>query len=435
VRSEGKILKNDVLSLLAGLLGEDRECYLVGGAIRDALLGRPVSDFDFAMPRDPTELARSFAERCGGTWFFLDEERRQSRVVRREGEEEITCDFAPFRSADLPGDLRLRDFTVNALALRLGSEAGILDPLGGKDDLAAKRLRACSAGVFADDPLRVLKGIRHAAVLGFDLEEATRELMASSAGALSGVAPERLRAEMSAIFAVPDPISALDLLRDFDLDKFFFGPPGHHLGFRAAGRLLRRSQAVIESMPTLELLGEEIEGGLNRAALLRLAAFLGGYGREARDVFARRVRLGRKATAILRSLADLPVERAAEVEELAATRRGRALWAMELGADVWMSLLFLAVLDRRAPAEIVPAIFDLFADVANTQQDGRIPDLVDGDWIRRELGWSEGPAIGKALSRLRRQEIEGRVKSLAEARKFLKSLDQKMIDKKTGDPL
>lgn len=435
MRSEEKILKSDVLSLLANLLGEDQECYLVGGALRDTLLGRPVSDFDFAMSFDPTALARSFAGRSGGTWFFLDEERRQSRVVRREGDVETTFDFAPFRAGDLLGDLRLRDFTVNAMALRLGAEAGILDPLDGKDDLEAKRLRACSAGVFADDPLRVLKGIRHVAVLGFDLEEATRGLMASSAGALAGVASERLRAEMAAVFAVPDPLSALGLLRDFELEEFFFGPPENGLGFHSAEVLLRKAQAVIDSLPTLAFLDEELEGGVDRATLLRLAAFLRGYGQGAGGFFARQVRLGKKTTAILMSLAVMPVELAGEIEGLAGTRRGRALWAMELGPDVWMSLLFMALLDRRAPSAAVPTILALIDDVADSLYDGRISALVDGDWMRTELDWEEGPSIGQALALVRREEIAGRVKSPAEARKFLKSLDQKMIDKKTNEPL
>ncbi|MBQ6668991.1 MAG: CCA tRNA nucleotidyltransferase, partial [Deltaproteobacteria bacterium] len=90
-------------------------CHLVGGAVRDALLGRPVHDWDVITPEKADDLARRFAQSLNGTWFELDAERGYSRVCLAQG----SVDFAPWRAATLEEDLRARDFTINALAFPL----------------------------------------------------------------------------------------------------------------------------------------------------------------------------------------------------------------------------------------------------------------------------------------------------------------------------
>jgi len=189
--------------LLASLLTPDVECFLVGGALRDWQLGRPVADLDFAVSCDPTELARNFAAAVGGHWFMLDAGRRQSRVVsRKQAAPPFTYDFAPYRADDLAGDLRLRDFTINALALPIVACNGLpplIDPLGGLSHLQCGLLRACSSGVFQDDPLRILKGVRHCTALGLAVEPRTLNWMRVATGLLPKVAAERVRTELTGI--------------------------------------------------------------------------------------------------------------------------------------------------------------------------------------------------------------------------------------------
>ena len=188
------------------------DLYLVGGALRNALLGLPVSDFDFASPVDPTALARRFASNCGGRWFCLDVARCQSRVVwAGKGIGPLTFDFAPFRATDLEGDLRARDFTVNALALSLRTRT-LHDPLGGGDDLARALLRACSPQAFTDDPLRILRAARLAVGLGFRIAAATQEQAATAAGGLGEVAAERRGDELVRIANQPLAAAGLELL-------------------------------------------------------------------------------------------------------------------------------------------------------------------------------------------------------------------------------
>ncbi|HKK02242.1 MAG TPA: hypothetical protein VJ955_08745, partial [Desulfuromonadales bacterium] len=100
-----------IIPELIRLLPADQPCYLVGGALRDWLLGRSAADFDFTTPDDPTPLAKRWADATGGRWFMLDDERAYSRVVLRSATGILTYDFAPFRAADLLADLALRDFT------------------------------------------------------------------------------------------------------------------------------------------------------------------------------------------------------------------------------------------------------------------------------------------------------------------------------------
>ena len=193
----------------------DVELYLVGGAVRDALLNRVSLDLDFALPSDGIRTARRLADALGAGIFPLDDERDTGRVIvtHPDGSRE-KLDFATYRGADLEEDLRNRDFTINALAIDL-KDMSLLDPLEGAADLRAKKIRACSDTSLSDDPIRILRGIRLAASLSFEIEPSTRKKMKSAAKGLSKISPERLRDELFRICAGPrqsDSFRALELL-------------------------------------------------------------------------------------------------------------------------------------------------------------------------------------------------------------------------------
>ena len=340
----------------------------------------------------------------------------------------FTYDFAPFRVPGLAGDLRLRDFTANALAVPLapsGAAGDLFDPLDGRADLAARRLRACSPGVFGDDPLRVLKGVRHAAVLGFALEEETVSRMREAVALLGRVAPERVRAELAAISAAAPVVRSLTLLRDLGLDREIFGPPaaggGTQEGLRLAGRMEEVLAALAAAADLTALAATEFEAGLSRAALLKLAAFLRGYRPAGQLERLAGLRLGRKAAAVLSGLTALPAEKAQEAERLPAYGRGRALWAAELASSPVDALLFLPLLRPEAPAAALGRVLPLLRDYLEVAgEGGRIADLVDGHWLRENLGLEEGRGVGEALTALRREEIAGRVRTPEAAREFLR---------------
>jgi tRNA nucleotidyltransferase/poly(A) polymerase len=195
----------------------DQELYLVGGAVRDMLLGRVSHDLDLAVPRGAIGLARRVAAALQADFFVLDEAFDTARVivpaVDPAGGRDV-LDFAGFRGPNLEADLRGRDFTINAIAFDL-AERAILDPLNGAGDLLLKTIRACSPAAFTDDPVRILRAVRQAAALEFRIEPGSRKAMKAAAGLLPGVSPERQRDELFKILEGRKPeaaLRALDLL-------------------------------------------------------------------------------------------------------------------------------------------------------------------------------------------------------------------------------
>jgi hypothetical protein len=174
-----------VRELLAG-----EEAWVVGGAVRDLLLGRPVLDLDVAC-RDPRDAARRFGASLGGASFPLSERHGAWRVVL-SGDE--TVDFTPLPDG-IEADLATRDFTFNAIAIPLeGGEP--FDPHGGKGDLEAGVVRAVSAGIFLADPLRLLRAVRLEDELGFRMDGETEALARGAANLVTQPAGERVLAEL-----------------------------------------------------------------------------------------------------------------------------------------------------------------------------------------------------------------------------------------------
>lgn len=167
--------------------------YVVGGAIRDLLLGRDPVDVDIAYP-DPLTAAQKI----------------RPRVIRLGNEEHLSAyrvvdaghvyDFAAIEGGDIHTDLARRDFTVNAMAVDLERDE-LIDPYGGQRDVAARIVRMVRESNFDDDPLRVLKGVRMAVRHQFDIEDETLLAMRARAPRISGIAPERVTYELSIIFS------------------------------------------------------------------------------------------------------------------------------------------------------------------------------------------------------------------------------------------
>jgi tRNA nucleotidyltransferase/poly(A) polymerase len=170
------------------LAGE--EAWIVGGAVRDALLGRPLVDLDVAC-RDPRSAARAAARLIGGAPFALSERWGAWRVALDDGR---TLDFTPLRGA-LEDDLATRDFTVNAIAEPLAGGPR-LDPFHGEEHAAGRSLRAVSDSVFTDDPLRLLRAVRLEDELGFRLDGPTEALARAAAPLVTRPAGERILGEL-----------------------------------------------------------------------------------------------------------------------------------------------------------------------------------------------------------------------------------------------
>jgi putative nucleotidyltransferase with HDIG domain len=169
--------------------------WLVGGAVRDALLNRRVHDLDFVVDGDALAVARRVADALRAPFYPLDPTRDVGRIVLTRDERRFTLDFARLRGPDLEADLRARDFTLNAMAVALADPETLIDPLGGEADLRQKLVRACSPNALADDPLRGVRAVRLAAQFDFRIEKETRQAIRAQAAHLAQVSAERRRDE------------------------------------------------------------------------------------------------------------------------------------------------------------------------------------------------------------------------------------------------
>ena len=201
--------------------------YLVGGAVRDLLLGRPRADLDVAVEGD----VRALADALGGE--IIVHERFETAAITVDGHE-IDIARARAETYERPGalptvspagideDLARRDFTVNAMAVPLEGEGQLIDPHGGADDLAAGVLRVLHDLSFADDPTRALRAARYAARLEMELDPGTERLLRLAD--LETVSDDRVLAELARIAAEQRPSAALKLIGDWGVLDLGSGP-------------------------------------------------------------------------------------------------------------------------------------------------------------------------------------------------------------------
>jgi tRNA nucleotidyltransferase/poly(A) polymerase len=197
---------------------------LVGGAVRDLLLGRPIHDWDWVVERDAISLARATADRLGAAFFPLDQEHDTGRVVIRDADGSRTfLDFALRRGPDWHADLEARDLTVNAMAVPLTGDVStirqaLLDPFGGQSDLQVQLIRAVTERSFRDDPVRTMRAVRLAGELGFQIEPQTAAWIRRDAPLLlAQTSAERVRDELGKLLAQPDALARVRQIDDLGL--------------------------------------------------------------------------------------------------------------------------------------------------------------------------------------------------------------------------
>jgi putative nucleotidyltransferase with HDIG domain len=442
---------------------------LVGGAVRDAWLGRGDGDLDVAVPAGAVALARRLAARAGGTAVVLDAERGAARVVvgRRH------VDITEFRAPTLEADLAARDFTVNALAVDLrtllaAGAAPVVDPTGGLADLRRRRLRAAGSAVLADDPLRALRAVRLEVALGLRLTAATARAIRAVAPALGSVAVERIRDELLLALGAGRTAralrraDALGLLRQVlpEVEAMRgVGQPAPHR-FDVLEHSLRAVEAADRLLPRLGRLtpfgeglarhmAEELGGGVTRGAALKLAALLHDVAKpETRRIVDGRVRFfehdtrGADRVRGIGGRLRLPARVTEVVERLvrhhlrpmhlgqadAISPRARYRFYRDLGGET-RDLLLLSLVDAAALTGVSPlrawrragVVRDLLAGWREQETALAAGPLVTGDDVMARLGIPPGPRVGLHLDRVREAQALGLVRTRAEALAYLDS--------------
>lgn len=210
------------LEPIISALPKDITIYLVGGAVRDALLHQEIHDVDFIVPDDGLKVGQFVASRLNAAFYALDEERKTGRVILRKSDRQnFSIDFTVLQGPDLESDLGSRDFTINAIAVDINQPQALLDPLSGAFDLHAHQLRACSPDAFIADPIRIIRGVRLAAALDLRLLPPTRELMGQAVPLIPQTSIERMRDEFFRILDEPQVSKSIRALDYLDAIHYF----------------------------------------------------------------------------------------------------------------------------------------------------------------------------------------------------------------------
>ena len=443
-----------------------REAWLVGGTLRDLARGerRAAPDVDLAVPGDGAAAARRVAEATGGAPFPLDEAEGAWRVALARGG---TVDVIPFRGPSIEADLEGRDFTVNAVALDLLGERGLLDPLGGLEDLAAGRLRLCAPGALARDPLRTLRAYRFAAQFGLAPDPVLPPLLAETAPRLAEVSAERIRTELFAILDLPAASRALRAMAGDDVLVALFPFVGEWPGFdqgdyhshdllehslrtaEAAAALAREDDGLPRADELSRHLEETLEAGVTRRSLLVLCAFLHDaakpgtaswdgsrrrflghetLGRRAVRRELRRLRVGRRtADAAARTVAA-HLRLFQLCQQAPPTPRARLRYLKDLGTEVPEALL-LSLADEAATGPNPPwlatergvaaELLELFWE---RRQGREVSPLLRGRDLVDRLGVPPGPEVGRILRAVEEAERAGEVADPAQALALARAL-------------
>lgn len=452
--------------------------YLIGGPVRDLLIGmQDIKDIDIVMPAGSESIARKLADAIGGSFFFLDEERKITRVVRSSDGGTIQFDFTNFEGPDLPADLGRRDFTMNAMALDLRefirdrSLGKIIDLFHGREDVTNKLIRVVKPEVLDEDPLRLLRAVRFASTLGFAIEETTQDHIKSRAALITKPSPERIRDEFLQILSqwgAGEHLTLMDSLGLLshilpELDTLTGFSPGRYHIYDVRTHSIKTVayvDNVLDDLPTIAPgyahrvvghLNEQLENLLPRKAALRFACLLhdiakpetlsqdeeghihfyghDSIGAEKAKEICRRLRLSRNTEATVTAV----IKQHMRLFNLSApggpSKNAMHRYCRDL-KDVLPESLVLAQADARATFDIMPkekftdtekpmaAVLEYYYEKFLKAEER---PLVTGDDLI-ERGLKPGPRFREILDEIKERQAAGLLKDRQEALEFIDNL-------------
>ena len=458
------LLRSDPIrrAVLASIRKHGVQAFLVGGTVRDILMDRPcLDDMDIAVNGSAMNLAREVADAVRGAFFPLDPDRDVARVVVGAGQSRQHIDFASLRGGDIVADLQARDFTVNAMAYGLtGAHGSILDPTGGRRDLARRALRAVGDAVFEDDPLRVLRAVRLRGALDFPLTPRTEALAKAAVHGLGRVSLERIRDELFQILSlrrsaealayagglgamatilpglldsaggIDEATSSVSVLEGL-FDRWVSDPDAPWpdssangtWGAAGLGELDHHRESLTAHWR------QALSSDRSRWALLKLATLLSVVPGSAADL-ALHLRLSKREVGHLGLTVAAGTQGDMWHSDASLTPL-RIYRYYRLARDAGIDGAILATARRlaRKSCEAGQTPDALFARVdtllrARFQRKGVLvspPQLLSGHEVMQHLGLCPGPEVGRWLERLREAQVQGLVSSRDDALDYLRS--------------
>ena len=353
-----------------------RDCFVVGGAIRDSILGVLPKDLDIVCD-DAAARATTFAALTRGRLIEIG---REPMTIWRVIANEETFDFSELPSSGIGAELLRRDFTLNAVALHLGRKE-LVDPAGGIEDIERRLLRMIAPKNFSDDPLRVLRGVRLACQIGLSIDGDTSAAMRHHTALLQDVARERVGYELESMLSSPRPALAIALLRQLDLSEFLFGLP-----------------LTIETERAME---RESSGDL----VVRLTILFRDDPRAANH-FVDHWCLGRSARKDLESLFELD-------RRWRESNSDRRIALHDAGETT--ALRFRQMLASTGDDTGLVVLDSILQTLPFAER-----PLLDGDQIGRLAGLAEGPEVGRIKRALLVAQLRGELSGVEEATEFVR---------------
>jgi poly(A) polymerase len=495
------VIKPDTSRLLTSicqfLAEEGIQSYLVGGIVRDMLLGRNTADIDIAVNANALDTAARVADALGGRYVPLDEENGVGRVITPDSKQEI--DFTTLRG-NIEQDLAQRDFTIDAMAIELNDDIDtvlstdrIIDPYHGGDDVGQHIVRTVSETCFEADAARLIRAVRLAAELGFNIDSHTETIISQKSQLITDVAGERIREELLRILALPgagrwlaylDEVGILTALipemvaaRGVDQPKVHAWDVFDHSiqTVNAVEYILREagwdyaSKEVITAIPWSDSIrqhfDQEVSSGSTRRSLIKLAALLHdiakpqtktvdddgrarflGHPQEGADTagnILERLRFSSREIKLVEQLVRYHLRPTQMSHEELPTRRAIYRYFRDTG-DAGIDILYLSLADHlatRGPyldpaqwqthAQIVRYVIDKHSKEESISAP---PKLVNGRDIMNIFGLSPGPGVGQLLEALRETQAAGEVTTREEALDYVRRKLAKQHQKTRKEP-
>ena len=453
-----------------------KELYIVGGYLRDMLLGRskPNPDIDFCLKNNAISFGRVLAKQMKAGFVVLDKDNGSSRMVKKTKNCIYTFDFTDFRGKDLKDDLLKRDFTINSFTLGLkdflrqkNNLSSLVSVPGALDDLKNKVVRLISEYTIVDDPLRILRAFSFSCVLGFRIEKKTLKLIKANKEKITGVSWERIRDELFKILDTPCAYDCLVELEKLGILGVLFPElspmrglkqgPYHHLDiFKHSLETLRQLELIIKSFSRnkdiTDYLDEVISGTRSRRALLKLGALLHDIGKPVSlrrfkkrimfhgheltgsriaNAIALKLKLSNDEIAILRKMVFLHLRPGYLADNRVVSDRAKFRYFRDAGKE-GISVIILSMADQRSTRG--PLTTDesrvqhericssLIKERLKQLKEKPLVPMLNGNDVMRALKIEPGPQVGRILLHLQELQAIGRIHNRQDALKAARKL-------------